>query len=869
MQKCIFFLFLCTSFYVNGQSQYDGVIKDLETNKAMPYVNIGVANKGVGTVTNENGEFSLFFDFRRISKSDTIQISSVGYKTIKKTINDLNLKLKKHSILMEPDVFGLDEVVLSPNSQQIRQRKVGYYIGKSRKVGYWRGGTSLGAEMVTKIKVTKRPRQLNEFSFKVLKNLSDSLRLRVNVYKGDTSFPEVKLNTENIFYTLKKKFGEVSIDLTPYEIYVDNHFSIGLELVNVYGERIDFTLRATDDPGTSFRRYASQDEWHRYRNDALAFTVNTTIFDKDDLIAGMEEDVFFGQDAVRTLPHDISGMVFNKGVPLVNVDVRVEGKDMATSTDEKGRYSINAALGDVITFNFLDMETVSRKVLETTFGINISMQVKVTELDAVTVTERKRVRKTQEELFIEYNSNPNLIKTSFGILDKKISGVSLYILDEGEFSSSAVNILEAVSGKFPGVKVADVGDPRKFASPYDVNAVLFGRGGSSILNAKPMVYEVDGFLATEVPRHIDMSTVKRIAVLQGLAASSKYGNIAAGGIVVINTKINNFSPKEDGRIIDQLRVRDNIYQKNAISQKQAKRNWPNYLKKLHASVSFDEAKEVFEDYFKNFSNSPYFLIDSYVYFKKRWNDKTEIDLIVSENQAIFDNDIPAMSALAYAFEKVGELKEAELEYQKIFKLRPNHAQSYLDLARSYLALGANDKALGLYSRYNYLLNQEFLQVNSEGLHEIILTEFGNLTRLEQGSVKEKTNAIKDLQTEILTGTRIVLDWNEPKADFEVQFVNPKNRFFSWINSPSKEGRNVKETIFSKEFFIDDYMIGDWLLNINYKGAETTDPMYLKATIFFNYGLPNQRSTVQLFRLHLKNVNQQLFTLSGNPISFAK
>ena len=278
----------------------------------MPYVNIGVLKKGVGTVTNEDGKFSLFFDFRRISKADTLQISSVGYKTIKKAVGDINFKSAKDAVIqMTPDVFGLDEVILSPDSEQIRQRKVGYFIGKSRKIGYWRGGTSLGAEMVTKIKVTKRPRQLNEFSFKVLKNLSDSLRLRVNVYRGDTSFPEVKLNRQNIFYTLTKKFGEATIDLTPYEIYVDDHFSIGLELVNVYGDRVDLTLSATDDPGMSYRRYASQDGWYRYRSDALAFTVNTTIYDKDDLIAGMDEDILFGEHRISSIPNQVSGMVFN------------------------------------------------------------------------------------------------------------------------------------------------------------------------------------------------------------------------------------------------------------------------------------------------------------------------------------------------------------------------------------------------------------------------------------------------------------------------------------------------------------------------------------------------------------------------------
>ena len=868
MQKCVFFLFLCTNFYVFGQNQYAGVVKDFDTNEALPYVNIGILNKGIGTVTNENGRFLFDFDFSKISKTDTIQISSVGYETIQKVIGDLNFKSANNKILLVPDVFGLDEVVLSPDSQQIRQQKVGFYMGDSRKYGYWRGGTSLGAEMVTNIKASKRPRQLNEFTFEILKNLSDGLRLRVNVYRGDTQYPEIKINKKNIFFTLTQKYGVVTIDLTPYEIYVDDDFRVGLELVNVFGEKIDLTLSGSDDPGTSYRRYASQDEWHRYRNDALAFAVNTTVFDKDDLITRNKESLVKEQQQV-TKKDKVSGMVFNKGNPLVNVDVRVEGKEESASTDENGRYSINATLGDVITFNFLDMETVSRKVLETTFGINVSMQVKVTELDGVTVTKREKVKKTQEELFENYNKNPELIKTSFGILDKNVSAVSLNILDEGEFKATSINILEAVSGKFPGVRLATINNPNAPASAYDTNAVLFGRVGGSILNIKPMVYEIDGVLQVDVPRQLNMDNVKRIAILPGLAASSRYGNIAVGGVVIINTKVNNFSPGEEDEVVDQLRVKDNNYKDDAISQKQAKRNWPNYLKKMYAADSYVKAKEVFQGFSKNFSSSPYFLIDSYVYFKKYWKSTIDVDTMISDNAAIFDKDLPSLTALAYTYEKTGEFKKAELVYLKLFKLRPNNAQSYLDLARNYTALGDDNKALGLYTRYNHLLNKEFLQVNTKGLHDIIVTEFGNLTRRTDDSDTKNLTDLSNIETDILTGTRVVLDWNESKADFEVQIVNPRNRYFSWKNSPDMDGENDDETIFSKEFFIDDYMQGDWLLNINYKGAETTDPMYLKATIFFNYGLPNQRSTVQLFRLHLKNVNQQLFTLSGNPISFAK
>ena len=124
--------FLCSNFYVIAQDQFNGIVKDRDTGQEMPYVNVGVVNKRVGTVSKENGKFSLLIDFKKISKLDTLQISSVGYKTIKKSVGELNLMNTKYeTILMTKDVFELDEVVLTADSQKISQRKVGYYIGKS------------------------------------------------------------------------------------------------------------------------------------------------------------------------------------------------------------------------------------------------------------------------------------------------------------------------------------------------------------------------------------------------------------------------------------------------------------------------------------------------------------------------------------------------------------------------------------------------------------------------------------------------------------------------------------------------------------------------------------------------------------------
>lgn len=56
-------LFLIISLFLSitsySQSEINGEIKNIENNEPIPYVNIGVFEKKVGTVSNDKGYFSI------------------------------------------------------------------------------------------------------------------------------------------------------------------------------------------------------------------------------------------------------------------------------------------------------------------------------------------------------------------------------------------------------------------------------------------------------------------------------------------------------------------------------------------------------------------------------------------------------------------------------------------------------------------------------------------------------------------------------------------------------------------------------------------------------------------------------------------
>jgi hypothetical protein len=72
-----------------------------------------------------------------------------------------------------------------------------------------------------------------------------------------------------------------------------------------------------------------------------------------------------------------------------------------------------------------------------------------------------------------------------------------------------------------------------------------------------------------------------------------------------------------------------------------------------------------------------------------------------------------------------------------------------------------------------------------------------------------------------------------------------------------------------EELIDGSLPGSWQVNIKYLGNKSLTPTYLKASIYYNYGEVSQRKEVKLFKLSLKNVNQELFKLVSSPALVSK
>ena len=120
---------------------------------------------------------------------------------------------------------------------------------------------------------------------------------------------------------------------------------------------------------------------------------------------------------------------------------------------------------------------------------------------------------------------------------------------------------------------------------------------------------------------------------------------------------------------------------------------------------------------KIYGGSFYYVLDAYDYFSNRWNNKDFADEVINDNSAILKDNPIALKALAYIYQAEGRSEEANELYKEIFTLRPNYAQSYMDMANSYRELGEYQKAAAIYARYGYLLEESFLRAEGDlGTH---------------------------------------------------------------------------------------------------------------------------------------------------------
>ncbi len=162
---------------------------------------------------------------------------------------------------MQEQAYALPNVEV--NSREFKKEKVLGNRSNGKNVVATFARNELGTEAGAPIQV-KREVWVKEAHFNIAVNKLDTLFFRVNLYELEDGRVGEKILRENVFIQTAIEEGEISVDLSPYNIVVDRDFLLCLEWVkDMGGGNISDELQFSGGPfnGPFYLRYASQSDW--------------------------------------------------------------------------------------------------------------------------------------------------------------------------------------------------------------------------------------------------------------------------------------------------------------------------------------------------------------------------------------------------------------------------------------------------------------------------------------------------------------------------------------------------------------------------------------------------------------------------------
>ncbi len=540
----------------------------------------------------------------------------------------------------------------------------------------------------------------------------------------------------------------------------------------------------------------------------------------------------------------MKGKITDGSQPLADVAITLEGKPGGTYTNSEGRYEIETEVGDFLRISYAGMKTVRVLVEDVTHFVNVSMVPDYTELDEVTVEKQL---KSQVELARDYATNKDIIRTAFGFLDANSEAGTIRVVNGSSINQIYICITDYLKNRFAGVTV-------KGSCP---DGTVYIRTIGS-LSTVPVIYDIDGQIFTETPTWLDINQIDRLAILSSYSRGTRYGTQGAGGVVLINTLNSKFVAQ--GLSADAAKRSA----PKALTQADILANSPTYWQRLMGSGSAEEARAIYADFAAQLTASPYFFLDAYRYFYEVRQDRSFADAIIDEHRGKFSGNPVLLKALAYLYQDHGRAELARDVNKEIFVLRPQYGQSYLDMATAYRDAGEFSKAAAMFGRYQYLLKEGFL-VGSDDFWLMQQHDSDNLFQVYGEQLKTDMRIVTT-DPYVEGATRLVFEWNDSGAEFELQFVNPDNRMYSWEHTQAKSSDRIEDEQMAgyamEEYVIDPSTPGEWTVNINYLGNKSLTPTYLKVTAYYRFGQKNQTKEVHTFKLFLQGSNQRLLTLTA-------
>ncbi len=365
----------------NGNGKYftiSGIVKNKSTNKKMEYVNVSVPGTSIGTVTNDDGEFSL--KISETANAKFIEFSYIGFVNTRIPVNSSNVF--NETFYMTPKSKDLPEVIIrSWDPKRLMEEAISkipenYSKNPNLLTGFYRETAKKGrnyiniAEAVIQTYKTPYDETIDQDKVQILKGRkllstknSDTLAVKLlggpnlSILADIVKNPDLMLEKESLVFfefsmgemTLINdrpnyvvKFEPLNLNI-PFALYLGK-FYIDSETLSF--TRAEFSLDMRDRTKATQMILRKKPAGLRFKPEEVSYLVSYKQRDGVTYLNYIRNEIKFKCDWKRRL--------FATNYEVMSEMVVTDNKiDNASSISRKDAFNVNNSLSDKV-MNFYD-----------------------------------------------------------------------------------------------------------------------------------------------------------------------------------------------------------------------------------------------------------------------------------------------------------------------------------------------------------------------------------------------------------------------------------------------------------------------------------------------------------------------------------
>jgi predicted alpha/beta superfamily hydrolase len=203
-----------------------GLVVDSANGEKLPYVNIGIRKKNVGTTSRENGTFSI--SVPPANGKDTLTFSMTGYSERRIAVADL--RAAENIVALAAKPFMMTAVPIT--DKKVHEIKRGI---KSRSLIFGIMGEANDPddilEIAQLIHLDTALSKITSLNLYINESVYDTATFRLNFYDYEDGFPGERLIESNLLFTVPVKPGWLRFDLAQFNIFLRGDIVASVEFI--------------------------------------------------------------------------------------------------------------------------------------------------------------------------------------------------------------------------------------------------------------------------------------------------------------------------------------------------------------------------------------------------------------------------------------------------------------------------------------------------------------------------------------------------------------------------------------------------------------------------------------------------------------